>query len=58
MSGIKRTEKFNPTVMFECLSCGKPFIGSMVGDEPAIITLEDYGFVIVPANPTDLAEKY
>ena len=44
--------------MFECLSCGKPFIVSMVIDEPAIITLEDYGFVIVPANPTDLAEKY
>ena len=58
MSGIKKIEKLKSAVMFECLGCGKPFIGSMVVDEPVIITLDDYGFVIVPANPTDLAEKY
>jgi glycosyltransferase involved in cell wall biosynthesis len=44
--------------MFESLGGGKPILGSMVVDEPAIITLDDYGFVVVPANPTDLAEKY
>jgi len=28
----------NPTVMFECLGCGKPFVGTKVGGEPEIIT--------------------
>jgi glycosyltransferase involved in cell wall biosynthesis len=38
--------------MFECLGCGKPFIGPKVGGEPEIITSEDE-----PANPEELAEK-
>ena len=33
-------------------------IGIKVGGEPEVKKSEDYGFVIVPANPTDLAEKY
>lgn len=33
----------NPTVMFECLGCGKPFIGTKVGGIPEIITSDDYG---------------
>jgi glycosyltransferase involved in cell wall biosynthesis len=43
--------------MFECLGCGKPFIGTTVGGEPEIITSEDYGLLSEPANPKELAEK-
>ena len=47
----------NPTVMFECLGCGKPFVGTKVGGEPEIIISEDYGLLCEPANPDELAEK-
>lgn len=47
----------NPTVMFECLGCGKPFIGTKVGGVPEIITSEDYGYVVEPRNACDLAKK-
>ena len=47
----------NPTVMFECLGCGKPFIGTKVGGEPDIITSDDYGLLCEPANSKELAEK-
>lgn len=47
----------NPTVMFEALSCGKPFLGTNVGGIPDIIFSDDYGFLVEPANPKDLAEK-
>ena len=57
MSGINRTEKSDLTVMFECLRCGKPFIGTKVGGMPEIITSEDYGLLCEPANPEERAEK-
>lgn len=47
----------NPTVMFECLGCGKPFIGTKVGGIPEIITSEDYGFLVEPGDPKDLERK-
>ncbi len=47
----------NPTVMFECLGCGKPFIGTDVGGIPEIITSEEYGYVVQPANVEELSEK-
>jgi len=47
----------NPTVMFECLGCGKPFIGTKVGGIPEIITSEDYGFLVEPGDPKDLEIK-
>lgn len=47
----------NPTVMFEALGVGLPFIGTKVGGIPEIITSEDYGLLCEPANPEDLAEK-
>jgi len=47
----------NPTVMFECLGCGKPFIGTKVGGEPEIICCQDYGILSEPGNFQDLAEK-
>ncbi|AKB58118.1 glycosyltransferase [Methanosarcina barkeri] len=45
----------NPTVMFECLGCGKPFVGTKVGGVPEIIISDDYGLVVEPKNSKDLA---
>lgn len=45
----------NPTVMFECLGCGKPFIGTNVGGIPEIINNDMYGFIVKPANSDELA---
>ncbi|KKH69436.1 hypothetical protein DU73_10080, partial [Methanosarcina mazei] len=47
----------NPTVMFECLGCGKPFIGTKVGGIPEVIVSNDYGLLVEPGNAQDLAEK-
>ncbi len=47
----------NPTVMFEALGCGKPFVGTKVGGVPEIIKSNDYGLLVEPADPEDLAEK-
>ena len=47
----------NPTVMFEALGVGLPFIGTAVGGVPEIITSEDYGLLCPPADPECLAEK-
>jgi glycosyltransferase involved in cell wall biosynthesis len=47
----------NPNVMFEALGCEKPFVGTKVGGIPEIITSEDYGLLVEPANPKALAEK-
>jgi len=47
----------NPTVMFECLGCGKPCIGTKVGGIPEVITSEDYGILVEPANSEALAES-
>ncbi len=47
----------NPTVMFEVLGCGIPFVGTMVGGIPEVIISEKYGLLVDPANPDDLAEK-
>lgn len=47
----------NPTVMFEALGVGLPFVGTKVGGVPEIITSEDYGLLVEPANLEDLAEK-
>lgn len=47
----------NPTVMFEALGCGKPFVGTRVGGVPEIIISDEYGLLAEPTNPDDLAEK-
>ncbi|MFZ3383879.1 MAG: glycosyltransferase family 4 protein [Candidatus Methanoperedens sp.] len=47
----------NPTVLPECLACGKPFIGTSVGGIPEIITSEDYGLLCEPANSEYLAQN-
>lgn len=47
----------NPTVMFEALGVGLPFIGTNVGGIPDIIISDNYGFLVSPGNPYELAEK-
>ena len=47
----------NPTVLFEALGCGKPFVGTKVGGVPEIITSEVYGLLVNPADPEDLKVK-
>lgn len=47
----------NPTVMFEALGCGKPFVGTRVGGVPEVITSDDYGLLVNPADSEDLAKK-
>jgi glycosyltransferase involved in cell wall biosynthesis len=47
----------NPTVMFEALGCGKPFVGTKVGGVPEIISSEEYGILVNPADSHDLADK-
>lgn len=47
----------NPTVMFECLGCGKPFVGTRVGGVPEIITSEDYGLLCEPRDSDKFAEN-
>jgi len=47
----------NPTVMFEALGCGKPFVGTRVGGVPEVITSDEYGLLVEPADPEDLADK-
>ena len=46
----------NPTVMFESLGCGKPFIGTYVGGISEIITSDQYGLVVKPGDAQGLAD--
>jgi glycosyltransferase involved in cell wall biosynthesis len=46
----------NPTVMFECLGCGKPFVGTRVGGIPEIITNEKLGILVEPKDAAGLAK--
>jgi len=47
----------NPSVVFECLGCGKPFVGTRVGGILEIIVPNDYGLLCEPARPLELAEN-
>jgi glycosyltransferase involved in cell wall biosynthesis len=47
----------NPTVMFECLGCGRPFVGTEVGGIPEIITSDEYGLLCKPGDDKDLTQK-
>ena len=46
-----------PTVLFEALGCGKPFVGTNVGGIPEIITNNKLGILIPPKNPNALADE-
>jgi glycosyltransferase involved in cell wall biosynthesis len=47
----------NPVVMFECLGCGKPFVGTRVGGIPDIITSDRYGILSEPGDVDELAKN-
>ncbi len=47
----------NPTVMFESLGCGKPFIASNVGGIPEIIINDKLGLLVEPYDWKQLAES-
>jgi glycosyltransferase involved in cell wall biosynthesis len=40
----------NPTVMFEALGCGKPYVGTNVGGVDEIIHSSDYGLLCEPGD--------
>ena len=44
----------NPTVMFEALGAGIPYVGSNVGGVPEIIISEEYGFLCNPKSVKEL----
>jgi teichuronic acid biosynthesis glycosyltransferase TuaC len=46
----------NPTVMFESLGCGLPFIGTEVGGVPEVIISEDYGSIVKPKDSIALSQ--
>jgi len=46
-----------PIVMLEALASGKPVVGTKIAAMPEVISSEDYGLLVEPANPEDLAEK-
>ncbi|RQG89219.1 glycosyltransferase family 4 protein [Natrarchaeobius halalkaliphilus] len=46
----------NPTVMFEALGCGKPYVGTNVGGVSEIITSDEYGLLCQPNDENALVE--
>ena len=44
-------------VQIEAMACGKPIIATYNGGSEEIITSDDYGLLVEPANFEDLAEK-
>lgn len=47
----------SPTVMYETLACGRPFLGSAVGGIPEVITSTDYGYTFNPNSLDDYVAK-
>ena len=47
----------NPTVLFECLGCGIPFVGSEVGGVPEIINDEKLGVLFQPGDQSDMKKS-
>ena len=47
----------NPTVMFEALGCGKPFVSTNVGGVKEIITSSDYGLICNNNDSKELCNK-
>lgn len=44
-------------VQLEALACGKPVVATRNGGSEEVITSEEYGLLVKPADPGDLAEK-
>jgi glycosyltransferase involved in cell wall biosynthesis len=47
----------SPTVMYETLACGKPFLGSTVGGIPEVINSDEYGRLFDPYDIDDFIRK-
>lgn len=45
----------SPLPVYEALACGRPVIASRVGGIPEMITADDYGLLVPPADPDSLA---
>jgi glycosyltransferase involved in cell wall biosynthesis len=45
----------NPTVMFEALACGRPFIATNVGGIPEVVKDSQYGLLCGPSNDEGLS---
>lgn len=54
---LSSTIEGNPTVMFESIGCGKPFIGTDVGGVSEIINSKEYGLLCEPRNSDKLAQN-
>jgi teichuronic acid biosynthesis glycosyltransferase TuaC len=46
----------SPLPVYEALACGRPIIASGVGGIPELITSDDYGLLVPPANPEAMGE--
>ncbi len=44
-------------VQLEAMACGKPIIATRNGGSEGVIVSDEYGFLVKPADSTDLAEK-
>jgi len=44
-------------VQVEAMACGKPVVATRNGGSEEIITSDDYGLLVEPGDPSDLAEK-
>lgn len=53
---LPSTAEGNPTVMFEALGCGKPYVGSNVGGVGEIITDDRYGLLCEAGDADALAD--
>jgi glycosyltransferase involved in cell wall biosynthesis len=53
---LPSTAEGNPTVMFEALGCGKPYVGSDVGGVGEIVTDDRYGLLSEAGDVTGLAD--
>ncbi|WP_336343285.1 glycosyltransferase [Halalkalicoccus ordinarius] len=47
----------NPTVLFEALGCGKPYVGTNVGGVDEVIVSEDYGLLCSPGETGELKKQ-
>ena len=45
----------NPTVMFEALGCGKPFVGTDVGGIPEVIINSNLDYLVEPRDVSSLS---
>ena len=44
-------------VQVEAMACGKPVVATRNGGSEEVITSDDYGLLVEPGDPDDLAEK-